>query len=159
MVQFSLIIPTYNEQEVLPKLFGAVTDALSSWVQGDWEVIFVDDGSRDNSAAPVASQNQNDPRFKGLRLSRNFGHQAAVSTGLAYASGRYIGVVDADLQDPMEVLCILYKACSERAFNIAYGVRKKRDAPFFLDLCYKSFYRFMNRFSDHPGRSTRAIFA
>lgn len=150
MVEFSLIIPAYNEEEVLPQLFKALTQALSSWVHGDWEVILVDDGSRDNTAALIVRQNQDDARFKGLRLSRNFGHQAAVSTGLAYAGGRYIGVVDADLQDPIEVLCKLYKACSDGGFNIAYGVRKKRDAPFFLDLGYKSFYRFMNRFSDHP---------
>jgi dolichol-phosphate mannosyltransferase len=150
MILFSLIVPAYNEQEVLPQLFGALSHSLSSWVHGDWEVIFVDDGSEDNTAHLIAGQNNVDARFKGLRLSRNFGHQAAVSTGLAYAGGQYIGVVDADLQDPIEVLSALYRACSDRGFNIAYGVRKKRAAPFLLDFCYKSFYRFMNRFSDHP---------
>jgi len=118
MFQFSLIVPVYNEEEVLPQLFGALTQSLNSWVQGDWEVILVDDGSSDNTAALIARKNQEDARFKGLSLSRNFGHQAAVSTGLAYAGGRFTGVIDADLQDPIEVLRVLYKTCSDEGVNV-----------------------------------------
>src|SRR6516164_11657422 len=98
-LEFSLIVPVYNEEEVLPGLFQALVQALDSSVQGNWEVIFVDDGSNDRTASTIATQNTKDPRFKEVRLSRNFGHQAAVSTGLAYAAGQYIGVIDADLQD------------------------------------------------------------
>ena len=150
LLEFSLIIPVYNEEEVLPILFKTLTPSLEEWVRGDWEVIFVDDGSKDQTAALVAKQNELDARFKVLRLARNFGHQAAVSTGLAYAGGRYIGIIDADLQDPIEVLAKLYETCSCSGFNVAYGVRQTRDVPLALDICYKSFYRFMNRFSEYP---------
>jgi dolichol-phosphate mannosyltransferase len=149
MLEFSLVVPVYNEQEVLPTLCDSVRQALESWVIGNWEVIFVDDGSEDGTTSFIGKEHRVDPRFKALILSRNFGHQAAVATGLAYATGRYIGVIDADLQDPLEVLSELYRACSNGA-SVAYGVRRRRAAPFLLDVCYKSFYRFMNRISDHP---------
>jgi len=149
-LEFSLIVPVYNEEEVLQGLFQALVQALDSSVQGNWEVIFVDDGSNDRTASTIATQNTKDPRFKEVRLSRNFGHQAAVSTGLAYAAGQYIGVIDADLQDPLNVLCQMYAACRAGRCNVAYGVRAQREGSLLLDLSYKTFYRFMNRFSDHP---------
>jgi polyisoprenyl-phosphate glycosyltransferase len=149
-LEFSLIVPVYNEEEVLPKLFEVLSASLGTWVHGDWEVILVDDGSRDKTAILIVGQNRIDPRFKLVKLSRNFGHQPAVATGLAYAGGRYVGVVDADLQDPIEILRRLYEGCSSGEFNVTYGVRQKREVPLLLDVCYKSFYRFMGRFSDHP---------
>jgi dolichol-phosphate mannosyltransferase len=150
LLEFSLIIPVYNEEEILPILFKALTPSLEKWVRGEWEVIFVDDGSKDQTAALIAEQNKQDARFKAVRLARNFGHQAAVSAGLAYASGLYIGIIDADLQDPIEVLGKMYEGCSRSGFNVAYGVRQRREVPLVLDVCYKSFYRFMNRFSEYP---------
>jgi dolichol-phosphate mannosyltransferase len=149
-IEFSVIIPVYNEEEILPKLFPALTAAFDFWVNGFWEVIFVDDGSTDRTAVLIAQHNASDPRFKSVRLSRNFGHQAAVSSGLVFAAGRYIGVIDADLQDPIDILRAMYEACRTEACNVAYGVRRKREVPFLLDLSYKTFYRFMNRFSDYP---------
>jgi polyisoprenyl-phosphate glycosyltransferase len=149
-IEFSVVIPVYNEEDVLPKLFPALTAAFDSWVNGRWEVIFVDDGSGDQTAFLIAGRNATDPRFKSVRLSRNFGHQAAVSTGLAFAAGRFIGVIDADLQDPMDILRAMYEACRAGSCNVAYGVRRKREVPVLLDLSYKTFYQFMNRFSDHP---------
>jgi glycosyltransferase involved in cell wall biosynthesis len=149
-IEFSVVIPVYNEEDVLPKLFPALTAAFDSWVNGHWEVIFVDDGGGDQTAFLIAGRNATDPRFKSVRLSRNFGHQAAVSTGLAFAAGRFIGVIDADLQDPIDILRTMYEACRAGACDVAYGVRKKREVPVLLDLSYKTFYRFMNRFSDHP---------
>jgi glycosyltransferase involved in cell wall biosynthesis len=149
-IRFSLIIPAYNEEAVLNRLFGDLETELSSWVQGGWEVIFVDDGSTDGTTEIISNKNTEDHRFKAVLLSRNFGHQAAVSTGLSYAQGKFIGIIDADLQDPLEVLEQMYQACQEGRCNVAYGVRQQRHAPLFLDLSYKVFYRFMNRFSDHP---------
>jgi len=149
-IEFSVIIPVYNEEDVLPKLFPALTAAFDSWVNGNWEVIFVDDGSDDQTAFLIVDRNAGDPRFKSVRLSRNFGHQAAVSSGMAFAAGRFIGVIDADLQDPLDILRAMYEACRSGACNVAYGVRRRREVPILLDLSYKTFYRFMNRFSDHP---------
>ncbi|MBV9489518.1 MAG: glycosyltransferase family 2 protein [Verrucomicrobia bacterium] len=149
-VEFSLIIPAYNEESVLNRLFGELEAGLNSWVHGSWEVIFVDDGSSDRTAEIILNKNAEDDRFKAVLLSRNFGHQPAVSTGLSYAQGRLVGIIDADLQDPIGVLRQMYEACREGRCNVAYGVRQKRQAPVVLDLSYKVFYRFMNRFSDHP---------
>jgi glycosyltransferase involved in cell wall biosynthesis len=149
-IEFSLIIPAYNEESVLNRLFGELESGLSSWVHGPWEVIFVDDGSTDRTAEIILNKNAEDPRFKAVLLSRNFGHQPAVSTGLSYAQGKFVGIIDADLQDPIGVLQQMYQACREGRCNVAYGVRQKRQAPVLLDLSYRVFYRFMNRFSDHP---------
>ena len=149
-IELSVIVPVYNEEAVLPELVSALCAALDSWVAGRWEVIFVDDGSRDGTAFLIAATNEKDARFKSVRLSRNFGHQAAVSTGLAFAAGRFVGVIDGDLQDPLDILKKMYEACRAGACNVAYGVRETRQAPMFLDLGYRMFYRFMNRFSDHP---------
>jgi dolichol-phosphate mannosyltransferase len=149
-MELSVIIPVYNEEDVLPKLFPELAAAFDAWVNGRWEVLFIDDGSVDQTADLIAGRIAADQRFKSVRLSRNFGHQAAVSTGLAFASGRYVGVIDADLQDPLNILRDMYEACRSGVCNVAYGVRKKREASFPLDLSYKMFYRFMHRFSDHP---------
>jgi polyisoprenyl-phosphate glycosyltransferase len=149
-LEFSLVVPILNEEAVLPLLFHELTSHLDGWVHGSWEVILIDDGSSDRSRELMLAQNQHDERFKSLILSRNFGHQPAIATGLAWAAGHFVGVIDADLQDPLEVLRKLYEACASEKANIAFGVRTTRDAPFLLQMGYRAFYRFMNRFSDHP---------
>src|SRR3981081_4418976 len=102
--EFSLIIPVFNEEQILPLLCKKLAEELDSWVAGEWEVIFVDDGSSDRTFQLILQQQEKDPRFKAVMLSRNFGHQAAVSVGLNYADAKYTGVIDADLQDPLPVL-------------------------------------------------------
>jgi glycosyltransferase involved in cell wall biosynthesis len=84
-----------------------------------------------------------------LRLSRNFGHQAALSVGLAYARGQYIGIMDCDLQDPIEVLVELYRACLNDDLDVCLGLRRKRDAPFWLRAAYSAFYYIIERAADH----------
>jgi polyisoprenyl-phosphate glycosyltransferase len=149
-IELSVVVPVFNEEQVLPILVKTLVLELDSWVKGRWEVIFVDDGSSDKTAQLIHEQHALDARFKGLILSRNFGHQPAVSCGIAYAQGRFVGFIDADLQDPLPVLRLLYCACSVDGANIAFGVRRQRDASILLKLSYKIFYRFMNRFSDQP---------
>jgi glycosyltransferase involved in cell wall biosynthesis len=148
--EFSLIIPVFNEEQILPLLCKKLAEELDSWVAGEWEVIFVDDGSSDRTFQLILQQQEKDPRFKAVMLSRNFGHQAAVSVGLNYADAKYTGVIDADLQDPLPVLQKLYEASTRSGANVAFGVRHERDAPWLLSLSYKIFYRFMGLFSDHP---------
>src|SRR6266851_1614739 len=96
--ELSVIIPCYNEGEVLPLLEERLLAALDS-LEVDWEVIFVDDGSRDATFAQLTAMHWQEPRFKVVSLSRNFGHQSAISAGLAYASGEVVAIMDADLQD------------------------------------------------------------
>ena len=106
-----VIVPCYNEEEMLPEFFETVTPLLEEATDGEWSIVCVDDGSRDGTSDVITQWHRRDPRISGVRLSRNFGHQAALSVGLAYARGEYVGIMDCDLQDPVEVLVELYRAC------------------------------------------------
>ncbi len=144
-----VVVPCYNEQEMLPEFFAAVIPVLEEATGSDWSILCVDDGSRDATFCTIAEWHRRDSRISGVRLSRNFGHQAALSTGLAYARGEYIGIMDCDLQDPAEVLADLYRACAADGLDVCYGVRGRRDAPWFLRAAYSAFYRIIQRAADH----------
>ena len=104
----SIVIPCYNEEESLPHTLEVLLPALEHAAGDAWEVILVDDGSADATFQLIAEAHHDEDRIKGIRLSRNFGHQAAITAGLAFASGAHVGVIDADLQDPVEILMELY---------------------------------------------------
>jgi dolichol-phosphate mannosyltransferase len=116
---------------------------------GAWQILCVDDGSIDGTSGVISREHLSDPRVVGIRLSRNFGHQAAVATGLAFAKGEYIGVIDCDLQDPIEVLMRLYETARQEQLDVCYGVRGRRDAPFFLRFAYSAFYWLIKRFASY----------
>ena len=103
MPTYSLVIPVYNEEQTLPELQRRITDIMAQ-MDGDAEVVLVDDGSSDGSYAMMVELSRRDERFKVVRFSRNFGHQIAVTAGLDYARGQAVIVMDADLQDPPEVV-------------------------------------------------------
>jgi polyisoprenyl-phosphate glycosyltransferase len=106
--------------------------------------VFVDDGSRDASPALLDRFAAVDPRVVVVRLSRNFGHQAAVTAGLEHALGDLVAILDADLQDPPEELGRFFRACRE-GYDVVYGVRRKRKEGFVKRACYKLFYRLLAR--------------
>ncbi|HEY4123606.1 MAG TPA: glycosyltransferase family 2 protein, partial [Rhizomicrobium sp.] len=101
--RYSFIIPVCNEEEVLPQLLHRLEEILDQ-LDDDAEVIFVDDGSRDLSPLMLDAASRKNPRYKALHLSRNFGHQIAITAGMDMALGRAVIVMDADLQDPPELL-------------------------------------------------------
>ena len=144
-----VIVPCYNEEEMLDECFAAVAPALENATGGEWAILCVDDGSRDRTAKMIERWHRRDARISAIRLSRNFGHQAALSAGLAYARGEYIGIMDCDLQDPPEVLVELYRACLRDELDVCYGVRGERDAPWLLRAGYSAFYRIIQRAADH----------
>ena len=144
-----VVVPCYNEEEMLGEFFATVTPVLEDATDGEWAILCVDDGSRDRTSAVIEQWHRRDGRISGVRLSRNFGHQAALSTGLAYARGEYVGIMDCDLQDPAEVLADLYRACLRDELDVCYGVRGRRDAPWFLRAGYSAFYRIIQRAADH----------
>lgn len=146
--RFSVIIPCYNEEEGLHAVAGILKEHLEIRIGCEWEVVFVDDGSRDSSAMIISELHTQDSRFKGVFLSRNFGHQMALSAGMNYARGSSVGIIDCDLQDPVEVLLEMYEKVSNNECDVAFGIRRKRDAPWFLSLCYKMFYRILAMSSD-----------
>ena len=141
MKLISIIIPCYNEEEVLHALRERLTNACEQWSY-NWEVIAVDDGSRDRTWEMLGQFQKEDSRWKCLSFSRNFGHQAAVSAGLFHASGDAIFIIDADLQDPPEELHRFISKWEE-GYDVVYGVRQKRKEGFLKRFCYWAFYRLM----------------
>jgi dolichol-phosphate mannosyltransferase len=134
---------------MLPAFFKVVVPQLEAATGGSWRIVCVDDGSRDNTFSIIAREHVADARISGVRLSRNFGHQPAVSVGLAFAAGNYVGVVDCDLQDPIEVLVELYRKALNEDLDVCYGVRAKRDAPVLLRIAYSSYYKVIERLAEH----------
>jgi polyisoprenyl-phosphate glycosyltransferase len=142
----TLVIPIYNESLVLETLFDRVRSASADWGM-DFEVIMVDDGSRDDSLTIMADLNRRDPRFKGVSLSRNFGHQVAVTAGLQHVNGRVVAIMDADLQDPPEILA-KFLAKWREGFDVIYAVRTNRKENIFIRTAFWGFYRIMSWLSE-----------
>jgi dolichol-phosphate mannosyltransferase len=145
--EYSVVIPIFNEQEVLPALFDRLT-VLLEHLDGQGEVILVDDGSEDESLAHMMDVAARDGRFKVLQLSRNFGHQIAITAGLDFAAGNAVVVMDADLQDPPEVILELAQRWRE-GFDVVYAVRRERagEKPFKRKTA-AAFYRLLRKLSD-----------
>ncbi|MEO6036218.1 MAG: glycosyltransferase family 2 protein [Verrucomicrobiota bacterium] len=142
-MKVSVVIPCFNEQEVLPELFRRLTAAAQTW-ECDWEVICIDDGSRDSTWSMLAAQQKQDSRWRSLSFARNFGHQTAVSAGIYHADADAVMVIDADLQDPPEELIRFIKKWRE-GFEVVYAIREKRKEGWFKRACYWLFYRLMSR--------------
>ena len=148
--ELSVVIPCFNEDASLPHTLEALTKSLDAAVGPEWEIVAVDDGSTDATYALLAAAHQRDPRIKAIRLSRNFGHQAAVATGIGFASGYHVGIIDADLQDPPDVLIELYRAVASGDLDVCVGARGRRDAPIWLRVAYRLFYDAIGRLSVPP---------
>jgi dolichol-phosphate mannosyltransferase len=149
-MDFSIVIPCYNEGESLGPLIEKLRPLLNHEFQDAWEVILVDDGSRDSTRQIISNACETDHHFKAVFLSRNFGHQSALFSGLIYASGDFVGIMDADLQDPAEVLLECIEKARRENLDIVYAVRKTRKSSLFLKSCYWIFYRLMAALSTHP---------
>ena len=145
--KYSLVLPIYNEEETIPELVRRLGELMDR-LDGDAEAILVDDGSSDSSYETMVAARVVDPRFKLLRLSRNFGHQVAVTAGLDVASGDAVIVMDADLQDPPEVALDLAARWRE-GYDVVYAVREERHGESrFKRATATGFYRLFKRMSD-----------
>ncbi len=138
--RLSVIVPLHNEQDNLPFLHERLTAALAAL--GAYEVIFVDDGSRDGSAAVALELQERDEAVRLVRLTRNFGKEGAVAAGMDAARGDAVIVMDADLQDPPEVLPELVRQW-EAGFEVVYAIRRKRKETLWKRAGYHVFYRLM----------------
>jgi dolichol-phosphate mannosyltransferase len=140
--KISIVTPCYNEEAVLPQFFQRLASIAETWGL-DFEVICVDDGSRDRTWELLKLQHGKDPRWRCLSFARNFGHQVAVSAGLYHATGDAVVILDADLQDPPEQISRLIEKWRE-GFQVVYAVRTKRDdAPVKKFLAW-AFYRLLS---------------
>jgi glycosyltransferase involved in cell wall biosynthesis len=141
-IRYSFVIPFFNERAVLPALLTKL-DALLITLDGTAEVIFVDDGSRDGGAEVIRAQAHRQPAFRILQLSRNFGHQVAITAGMDHASGEAVIIMDADLQDPPELVPQLIEKWVE-GYDIVYAQRVARtDDSRFKRATAWLFYRLM----------------
>lgn len=144
---FSIVSPVYNEESVLPELYRRVRAVMDDLGE-PWELILVNDGSRDESAAVIADLHEQDKRVKGVSFSRNFGFQIAVTAGLDHAAGDAVILTDADLQDPPEVFPRMIEKWRD-GYDVVYGVRASREGEsWFKLMTAKVFYRLIYRITD-----------
>jgi len=142
----SVVAPAYNEAAVLPAFFERLVEVLDA-TDEDWEAIVVDDGSRDGTWDVLEDAARDDPRIRGIRLSRNFGHQLALTAGMAVASGDTVITLDSDLQHPPEAIPSLL-AAGRQGYDVVYAVRSAQDAAgFWKRFTARVFYRVLNRLS------------
>ena len=144
----SLVVPVFNEQEVIATFYDRATRALAGLDGMDYEIVFIDDGSRDTSYEQLAGFAAKDAHITVLKFSRNFGHQIAISAGIDHARGDCVAVIDADLQDPPEVIADMVAAWRQ-GFDVVYGVRSDRAGETRLKLWTASmFYRLLGRLTN-----------
>lgn len=143
----SVIVPVYNEQDSIPELYSRLKASVTQ-ITDNYELIFINDGSRDQSLFRLIELSKTDPKVYFINFSRNFGHQISVTAGLDASSGKAVVIIDADLQDPPELIPELYKKHKE-GFEVVYAKRAKRKGEtFFKKMTAAMFYRIMVRITN-----------
>ncbi|WP_417472907.1 glycosyltransferase family 2 protein [Leisingera sp.] len=146
-MQLSVVVPCYNEEESVPMLVDRLVQAIEPWAD-EAEIILADDGSSDETWAAIEAAHRRYPVVRGIRLSANRGHQVALTAGLEAAKGERIFMLDADLQDPPEILPDMMMMM-DRGYDVVYGRRAERQGEtLFKKATAYLFYRFLNTLSD-----------
>ena len=149
MPGLSIVVPCYNEEGCLAALLDRLTASARASVGEDYEIVLVNDGSRDRSWQVMREMAAEDPHLVAINLSRNHGHQLALTAGLDLCGGERILIIDADLQDPPELLPAMLEAMSESEADVVYGVRKsRRGDTAFKRATAHGFYRILSRATD-----------
>jgi glycosyltransferase involved in cell wall biosynthesis len=150
-MKVSVIVPCYNEEAVLERGYQRIKDVLDQMEGEVHEIVFVDDGSSDGTMRILEEIAGKDADVKVISFSRNFGHQPAVSAGITSCSGDVAVIIDADMQDPPELIRDMIAVRDKENCHVVYGVRKKRRGEsFFKKITSKIFYRLINFLSDVP---------
>jgi glycosyltransferase involved in cell wall biosynthesis len=144
-IKLSIVIPVFNEETNIPILYGRLTEVLKEVIS--YEVIFVNDGSRDNSLTLISEIARKDPQTKYINLTRNFGQQAALTAGLDFATGDIVVTIDCDMQDPPELILEMLKKWQEGAL-VVYGKRKERSDNFLKKYSAKVYYSIFQRVAE-----------
>ena len=156
-MKLDIVIPIYNEEENLPALHRRLREVCEHLNDLIWQVIYVDDGSSDRSLEIMLEQHRADPRFSVIELSRNFGHQATISAGLAYADGDAVVIMDGDFQDPPEVIPDLLASWQEGA-QVVRAQRRSRKESGIRRFGFEMFYKVFTWISDFPVPPNAGIF-
>ena len=146
MALVSVVVPVYNEQQVLPAFFARLKDALAALPDAA-EIVFVNDGSHDATAEILDAWAAEDTRVRALHLTRNFGHQAALSAGIDHARGDAVVLIDADLQDPPELIPVFHARWRE-GHQVVFGRRRSRDEGPLKRAAYHAFYKLLHALAD-----------
>ncbi len=144
--KISIIVPIYNSAAFMAQLLEAI-DLEKNKSNWNLELLLIDDGSKDKSFEKIEELALKYSYIKGFKLSKNFGHQIAVKTGLSHCTGDYIAIIDDDLQDPPALLPYFFEHL-DKGYDVAYGVRKKRKESLIKRIAYSSFYRILKGMSD-----------
>jgi len=146
-IRYSVIIPVFNEEEVIHETYRRLKQVMNQTGE-PYELLFVNDGSRDRTASILQAYSEKDPAIKLINFSRNFGHQIAITAGMDYASGAAVVVIDADLQDPPELILEMIKKWKE-GFDVVYAKRTQRKGEtFFKKQTARLFYRVLRASTD-----------
>jgi dolichol-phosphate mannosyltransferase len=144
---YSIVAPIYNELDNIPELYRRIKEVMDSTGE-PWELILIDDGSTDGSTAALRELGKKDPCVRPVIFARNFGHQVAVTAGLDYSRGDAVVIIDADLQDPPELILEMIKKWKE-GYEVVYAVRAEREGESWFKLWTASFfYRLIYRITD-----------
>jgi len=145
----SVVVPCFNEADNMLPLHDRLSKACQGAVGGDYEIVYVNDGSRDATWARIHGIMQEDSHVVAVNLSRNFGHQIAVTAGLEHSRGGSVFIIDADLQDPPELLGPMLTKMAESGADVVYGQRiKRRGESAFKQITAAAFYRFFRLLTD-----------
>lgn len=146
-IQYSIVVPVYNEEEVIHETYRRLTEVMRSTGEA-YELIFVNDGSRDHTANILIEYSGKDESVILLDFSRNFGHQIAITAGMDYSRGKAVVVIDADLQDPPELILEMIDKWKQ-GYDVVYAKRTKRKGEtVFKKQTAKMFYRFLHSMTD-----------
>ena len=149
MALITIVVPCYNEEQALPLFYQEITRVAQEMAPVDFEFLFVDDGSKDNTLLVLRSLAEADKRVRFLSFSRNFGKEAGMLAGLQHAKGDFVALMDADLQDPPSLLPELYHAVTQEGYDCAATRRTTRQGePPIRSFFARQFYRLINRISD-----------
>jgi len=143
--KISAIIACYKDEQAIPHMYRRLSDVFQE-IGVDYEIVFVNDGSPDNTEQALAELVKADPHVVGVNHSRNFSSQMAFTSGMDIAVGDAVVLLDGDLQDPPEVIPALYQKWLE-GYDVVYGIRTKREAPLLMQIAYKMFYRIFHKMS------------
>ncbi|MDN3362242.1 glycosyltransferase family 2 protein [Priestia megaterium] len=147
IIKYSIVVPVYNEEEVIHETYRRLTEVMRSTKEA-YELLFVNDGSRDRTAEIIKEYSKQDPAVVLLDFARNFGHQIAITAGMDYARGEAVVVIDADLQDPPELILEMIEKW-EQGFEVVYAKRTKRKGEtYFKKQTAAMFYRFLRAMTD-----------